>query len=129
MPSAGGSEFCVGARMVGAQSVRTSSLSVVGVHPSRPGADFVYRHGRCRKGGLPRLCAVLISIAICGGLAGCAVGPDYQPPEPPMPQAFAPAPLAKGDGRAVDPARWWRALHDGELNSLIERAIAASPTL
>ena len=46
-----------------------------------------------------------------------------------MPQTFAAAPLAKGDGRAVDSARWWRALHDGELNSLIERAIAASPTL
>jgi len=46
-----------------------------------------------------------------------------------MPQTFAAAPLAKGDGRGVDPARWWRALHDGELNSLIERAMAASPTL
>ena len=122
--------FASAPRMVGAQSVRTSSLSVVGVHPSRAGAEFGHRHGRCRKGGLPRLCAVLISIAVCGGLAGCAVGPDYQPPEPPMPQTFAAAPLAKGDGRAVDPAgRWWCALHDGELNSLIERAIAASPTL
>jgi NodT family efflux transporter outer membrane factor (OMF) lipoprotein len=129
MPSAGGSEFCVGARMVGAQSVRTSSLSVVGVHPSRAGAEFGYRHDRCSKGGLPRLCAVLIWIAVCSGLAGCAVGPDYQPPEPQMPQTFAAAPLAKGDGRGVDPARWWRALHDGELNSLIERAMAASPTL
>jgi NodT family efflux transporter outer membrane factor (OMF) lipoprotein len=29
----------------------------------------------------------------------------------------------------VDPAVWWRAFHDPELNSLITRAIAASPTL
>jgi NodT family efflux transporter outer membrane factor (OMF) lipoprotein len=104
-------------------------LSVVGVHLSRAGAELMYRHGSGRKAGLPRLCAILISIAVCGDLASCAVGPDYQPPEPPMPQTFAAAPLAKGDGRGVDPAKWWRALHDGELNSLIERAIAASPTL
>jgi NodT family efflux transporter outer membrane factor (OMF) lipoprotein len=104
-------------------------LSVVGVHLSRAGAELMYRHGSGRKAGLARLCAILISIAVCGDLASCAVGPDYQPPEPPMPQTFAAAPLAKGDGRGVDPAKWWRALHDGELNSLIERAIAASPTL
>jgi NodT family efflux transporter outer membrane factor (OMF) lipoprotein len=30
---------------------------------------------------------------------------------------------------AVDTAKWWRSLHDRELDSLIDRAIAASPTL
>ena len=99
------------------------------MHPSRAGAEFGYRHGSGRKAGLPRVCAIVISIAVCGDLADCAVGPDYQPPEPPMPQTFVAAPLAKGDGRGVDPARWWRTLHDRELNSLIDRAIAASPTL
>jgi NodT family efflux transporter outer membrane factor (OMF) lipoprotein len=128
MPSAGGSEFCVGARMVGAESVRTSSLSVVGVHPSRAGAEFGYGHGRRRKGGLPRVCAFLAVVAVCGLGAGCAVGPDYQPPAPPMPQTFAATASAKSR-HAVDPAKWWRALHDSELNSLIDRAIGASPTL
>ena len=51
-----------------------------------------------------------------------------------MPENFIAAPAAKGeraatDNRVVDMARWWRALHDRELNSLIDRAIAASPTL
>ncbi len=51
-----------------------------------------------------------------------------------MPENFIAAPAAKGepaatDNRVVDSARWWRALHDRELNSLIDRAIAASPTL
>ena len=129
MPSAGGSEFRVGARMVGPQPVPTSSLSVVGVHPSRAGAEFAYGHGRRRKAGLPRICTFLAAVAVCGFGAACAVGPDYQPPAPPMPQTFAATPSAKSGGHAVDPAKWWRALRDSELNSLIDRAIAASPTM
>ena len=71
-----------------------------------------------------------------GALAGCAVGPDFQPPAPPMPANYAGASAANatrpndpGDARAADPARWWRALNDRELDALIDRAIAASPTL
>jgi NodT family efflux transporter outer membrane factor (OMF) lipoprotein len=132
MPSAGGIEFRVGARMVGAQLVSSFIAAVVAVHPSRAGAALVRNLGRRQNGGWARSCAVLGFIAICASIAGCAVGPDYQPPEPPMPQSFAAAPLAKSlskGGRAVDPANWWRSLHDQELNSLIERAVAASPTL
>jgi NodT family efflux transporter outer membrane factor (OMF) lipoprotein len=67
----------------------------------------------------------------CAALASCAVGPDYHPPEPPVPEQFA---AAKASGaphgeRLTDSTRWWRMLHDRELDSLIERAIAASPTL
>ena len=68
------------------------------------------------------------------GLGSCAVGPDYHPPETPLPGAFAAAPPMKEakdhrGGSGVDIATWWRSLHDRELDSLIERAIAASPTL
>ena len=50
-----------------------------------------------------------------------------------MPAGFAAA-EAKGqraaaDHHVADTTKWWRALHDRELNSLIDRAIAASPTL
>jgi NodT family efflux transporter outer membrane factor (OMF) lipoprotein len=70
----------------------------------------------------------------CIGVASCAVGPDYHSPEPPLPANFvATASLkAADDGRTSlvpDTTRWWRALHDRELNSLIDRAIAANPTL
>jgi outer membrane protein TolC len=72
----------------------------------------------------------------CASLAACAVGPDYRPPEMVMPATFVAtsakaANLASGrrDRRAVDPSQWWRALRDRELESLIDRAVAASPTL
>jgi len=76
---------------------------------------------------------LLVAIA-CLGLATCAVGPDYLPPDPPMPANFVAASSAAKafsgrGGRAVDPTHWWRALHDRELDSLVDRALAASPAL
>jgi len=87
--------------------------------------------GRRRNGlaaSVVRLCG---AVAACAALTGCAVGPDYQPPDAPMPVQFvaAAAKTDHHDQHAVDPAQWWRSLHDRQLNSLIERAIAASPTL
>ncbi len=77
-----------------------------------------------------------LGFLVSSALAGCAVGPDYQPPATPIPARFAGASAAKaelasnkGDGYAVEISQWWRALHDRELNSLIDRAILASPTL
>ena len=69
-----------------------------------------------------------------GGLASCTVGPDYHPPEPPIPANFVPAASLKAANEhrtdhAVKPSNWWQSLHDRELDSLIDRAIAASPTL
>jgi NodT family efflux transporter outer membrane factor (OMF) lipoprotein len=67
-------------------------------------------------------------------LASCTVGPDYHAPEAPMPPNFVPASslTASSDRRSdrvVETAKWWRTLHDRELDSLIDRAIAASPSL
>jgi NodT family efflux transporter outer membrane factor (OMF) lipoprotein len=63
------------------------------------------------------------------GLASCAVGPDYHPPEPPMPESFVAAASRANIRQAAVAAKWWRTLHDRELDSLIDRAIASSPTL
>jgi NodT family efflux transporter outer membrane factor (OMF) lipoprotein len=64
------------------------------------------------------------------GLACCSVGPDYQPPNAPMPQNYTAVSSARGTIRETAvAAKWWRTLHDHELDSLIDRAIAASPTL
>jgi NodT family efflux transporter outer membrane factor (OMF) lipoprotein len=77
-------------------------------------------------------------------LAACAVGPNFKAPEPPHTAGFAPAgrlpaetaaaPLP--DGRAqrfVDgmdiPGQWWTLFQSAQLNALIERALANSPTL
>ena len=82
-------------------------------------------------------------------LAGCAVGPDYhqpkidlpghflqvQPPPPPPAQGNAPAGQPPGKGgegaapRPVDVSMWWRALHDPELDSLVDRALKSNPSL
>ena len=67
---------------------------------------------------------------IACGLAACSVGPDYQAPEPPMPASFIAAASSKvASSRAASSTKWWRTLHDRELDSLIDRAIAGSPTL
>lgn len=70
--------------------------------------------------------------AIGSWLAGCAVGPNYHAPPIETPQSFASAPAvrtAPGTHAAVDLTQWWHALDDAELDSLIERAIAANPDI
>jgi NodT family efflux transporter outer membrane factor (OMF) lipoprotein len=88
--------------------------------------------GRIR---LARTLRIVVGCVASAALAACAVGPNYVAPTPPMPSHYAGASAARAlnpesDRTAqVDPAVWWRAFHDPELNSLITRAIAASPTL
>ena len=68
-------------------------------------------------------------------LAGCAVGPDYVTPDFRVPTQFSalrtPASTAAGTKAAptADLAQWWRAFRDPELNSLVERAVAANPDI
>jgi NodT family efflux transporter outer membrane factor (OMF) lipoprotein len=72
----------------------------------------------------------VLGVLVTLGLASCSVGPDYRPPEAPMPQNFVAASSSKATIReAAVAAKWWRTLHDRELDALIDRAIAASPTL
>ncbi|MEA3149150.1 MAG: hypothetical protein QOD56_89 [Gammaproteobacteria bacterium] len=85
----------------------------------------------------------LLSAAACL-LSACAVGPNYHaPPAPHTPGFVPPATLpattssaaVKGGGtqRFVDgmdiPGQWWTLFQSPELNALIERALANSPTL
>jgi NodT family efflux transporter outer membrane factor (OMF) lipoprotein len=66
--------------------------------------------------------------------AGCAAGPNYHAPKNDLPPAFAAqvssasgvANAAAGAKADVDLAVWWRALHDDELNSLVERAVKSN---
>jgi NodT family efflux transporter outer membrane factor (OMF) lipoprotein len=59
-------------------------------------------------------------------LAACAtVGPDYEPPDPGLPAAFA-APDPAG---AAPLPRWWSVFDDPELEAWIERARTASPVV
>jgi multidrug efflux system outer membrane protein len=58
-------------------------------------------------------------------LSGCpAVGPDYEPPQMPVPRQWsetAAAPL-----HAEQPDQWWKAFNDPELDKLIGEAIASN---
>ncbi len=78
---------------------------------------------------------------LSGGLASCAVGPNYHTPQIPVPSqyhavvaAMADAASARGQtqGSTAAPgpialAEWWHALDDPELDALIDRAVKANP--
>ncbi|MGB9152446.1 MAG: efflux transporter outer membrane subunit [Alphaproteobacteria bacterium] len=67
----------------------------------------------------------LLGALTCFCLTGCAVGPDYHPPETRMPDGFIAASdvSTMPDQPVIDAAKWWQSLNDAELNSLIDRAI------
>jgi NodT family efflux transporter outer membrane factor (OMF) lipoprotein len=76
----------------------------------------------------------VLSIVVLGvSVAGCAVGPDYHAPKMKLPDGFVAGSGTKratgASPAAVDPAKWWHALNDAELDSLIDRAIQANPSL
>jgi NodT family efflux transporter outer membrane factor (OMF) lipoprotein len=82
--------------------------------------------------------------AASGWLAGCAVGPNFKAPEAPHSAGFAPAGQIAPETPAVAlpggeaqrfvegmdiPGQWWTLFQSAQLNALIERALANSPTL
>jgi len=75
------------------------------------------------------------SIALACLLGGCAVGPDYRQPNLALPDQYLqvkqpPAKSADSAGSSVaEISSWWHALHDPELDSLIERALKGNPSL
>ena len=100
------------------------------------GPTKFWRRRRCRRNGdAARNSSAIVSAFICAALTSCAVGPDYLPPAPPLPDHFAAtssslnAPSDRHVDRPLETAQWWRLLRDRELDSLVERALAASPTL
>ncbi|MDR0273828.1 MAG: efflux transporter outer membrane subunit [Burkholderiaceae bacterium] len=75
-----------------------------------------------------------LAVFLALGVAGCAVGPDYQRPAPP-PGADAPAFKESGLWRPAASAptglqnQWWKAYGDPPLDALVAQADAANPTL
>jgi NodT family efflux transporter outer membrane factor (OMF) lipoprotein len=68
--------------------------------------------------------------ATAASLSGCAVGPDYQPPDISVPTRFGAASRVSSYGgpptAAISSVRWWQALNDRQLNALVERAVASN---
>ncbi len=63
-------------------------------------------------------------LALMVALSACAAGPRYRTPKPDVPPAFA-SPLSATDA-SFELSRWWRALNDGELDSLVDRAVKSN---
>ena len=56
-------------------------------------------------------------------LAGCAVGPNYQPPKSAVPVRWSETPAGGGTTNAAPVGDWWKTFNDPLLNSLISRAV------
>lgn len=99
-----------------------------------------YRAGTGRSG---RAFRGLLTLICAGVLAGCAVGPDFERPAAPavtsytagrVPVETASAPGHLGEAQRLVAgmpihSQWWRGLGSSALDSLIEDALAHSPTL
>ena len=59
-------------------------------------------------------------------LSGCfAVGPDYQPPNIPVPQQWTET-IAHKRSQPPQPDKWWKSFNDPVLDKLISDAIASN---
>ena len=81
--------------------------------------------GARRAGGFSR---ASISTALLAALtlAGCAVGPDYQRPEVPIPTQWR---LADGEMQTVAGLGWWRQFQDPVLDELVNIALRENKDL
>ncbi|KVD80235.1 ABC transporter permease [Burkholderia ubonensis] len=96
------------------------------------------RRARAAARGVAVAAAIAVSL-----LAGCAVGPDFNPPSAPPTQRYTrgepPATTAAASGAAGTaqtfsnaahaPPRWWTQFGSAELNRLVDDALRHSPTL
>jgi NodT family efflux transporter outer membrane factor (OMF) lipoprotein len=80
-------------------------------------------------------------IMLAALLCGCAMGPDFKRPDAPTAKSYAPAPLPqltadvpgepaqRFDPKKDIPSDWWTMFRSPQLNSLIERAFQANPSI
>ena len=64
--------------------------------------------------------------ALAAFLGGCAVGPDFRPPQVPVPPAYSQTVSAPANQPPETLADWWRLFHDPQLDSLIQEAALAN---
>jgi NodT family efflux transporter outer membrane factor (OMF) lipoprotein len=63
-------------------------------------------------------------------LAGCTVGPDFRAPDPPAVDRYLPGAAPRVNVVVRDiPAEWWKVFESPEIDALVQRALANSPTL
>src|SRR5882762_5174523 len=57
-------------------------------------------------------------------LSGCAVGPNYKPPQTSVAGSFANAPTNAVPADEVKLATWWKSFNNPKLDGLVDRATA-----
>jgi NodT family efflux transporter outer membrane factor (OMF) lipoprotein len=57
---------------------------------------------------------------------GCLVGPNFQPPQAPVPPSYSQTVSAPTNQPPETIAEWWRLFHDPQLDSLIQEAVLAN---
>ena len=87
------------------------------------------KDGQIISCGSPRV--VCLGLMLClMVMAGCAVGPDFQPPQKQVPDEWAgPATMpttAPAKSAERDLAKWWTIFEDPTLTSLVERAVQSN---
>lgn len=65
------------------------------------------------------------SVAVALLLGGCAVGPDYHPPELPAPAQWS-EPVTAPEAAIGNERAWWTRFHDPILDALVDEALAAN---
>ena len=90
-----------------------------------------------------RRSSVALAAATVAAVAGCAVGPNFHKPDAPAGAGYTPTPLPEGTaavstlggdaqrfvlGQDV-PFQWWEAFGSPALNSVVEKALRANPTI
>ena len=84
-----------------------------------------------------------IALGASSALCGCALGPDFRPPEPPAVATYTAAPQPAETGAASGPGgnaqhfveadaiggAWWRMFGSPALDKLVQQALDDSPTL
>lgn len=76
---------------------------------SDPGRGFVAR--------------LATSIGVALTLSACTVGPDFVPPEAPVPADWSQTPEEGLDARPAELVAWWRVFDDPVLNGLVDDAV------
>ena len=78
----------------------------------------------------------VVALMLASALGGCALGPDYQRPDAPVPAAYKEAPGAGGatwlpaaPADALDRGDWWRLFDDAELSRLAADVDSANQTV
>lgn len=99
----------------------------------------IYKGSRSSNG--VRTAVALLAASVT--LSGCMVGPDFKRPDAPQAQGYATQALpektraadtAAGEAQRFDshkdiPFDWWTLFHSPQINTLIERAFKANPSI